>query len=89
VPTFAELGVQGYEVDLWYAFFVPTKTPNAVVNRLNSEIVAILQLPEVKDLLGKAGLDAASSTPEALGAVVAKDYPRWGAVIKRNGITAE
>jgi tripartite-type tricarboxylate transporter receptor subunit TctC len=89
VPTFAELGVKGFDVDLWYAFFVPTKTPNAVVNRLNSEIVTILQLPEVKDVLGKAGLDAASSTPEALGAVVAKDYPRWGAVIKRNGITAD
>jgi tripartite-type tricarboxylate transporter receptor subunit TctC len=89
VPTFAEAGVKGVDVDLWYAFFVPTKTPTPVVVRLNTEISAILQLPEVKDVLGKAGLDAAHSTPEALGAVVAKDYPRWGAVIRRNGITAE
>ncbi len=89
VATFAELDVKGVDVDLWYAFFVPAKTPTATVAKLNTEIAAILQLAEVKDLLGKAGMDADSSTPEALQAVVVKDYPRWGAVIKRNGITAE
>ena len=89
VATFAELGVKGVDVDLWYAFFVPAKTPNTTVIRLNTEIAAILQSADVKELLGKAGLDAESSTPEALQAVVAKDYPRWGAVIQRNGITAE
>ena len=89
VATFAELGVKGVDVDLWYAFFVPAKTPNTTVIRLNTEIAAILQSAEVKELLGKAGLDAESSTPEALQALVAKDYPRWGAVIQRNGITAE
>ncbi len=89
VPTFAEQGVKGVDVDLWYAFFVPAKAPPTVVGRLNSELVAILQQPEVRDVLGKAGMDAAHSTPPELAAVVAKDYPRWGAVIKRNGITAE
>ena len=89
VATFVELGVKGVDVDLWYAFFVPAKTPNTTVIRLNTEIAAILQSAEVKELLGKAGLDAESSTPEALQALVAKDYPRWGAVIQRNGITAE
>jgi tripartite-type tricarboxylate transporter receptor subunit TctC len=89
VATFAELGVKGVDVDLWYAFFLPVKAPSAVVSRLNSELVAILQQPEVRDLLGKAGLDAAASTPGELSTVVARDYPRWGAVIKRNGLTAE
>jgi tripartite-type tricarboxylate transporter receptor subunit TctC len=60
-----------------------------VVVRLNTEISAILQLPEVREVLGKAGLDAAHSTPAVLQDVVAKDYPRWGAVIRRNGITAD
>jgi tripartite-type tricarboxylate transporter receptor subunit TctC len=89
VPTFAELGVKGVDVDLWYAFFVPTKTPAPVLQKLNADIAAALQLPEVRELLAKAGMDAAHSTPSELQAVVAKDYPRWGAVIKRNGITAE
>lgn len=89
VATFEELGVKGVDVDLWYAFFSPAKTPPAVVNRLNTEIAAILKLPEVRELLGKAGMDAAASTPIELAELSAKDYPRWGAVIKRNGITAE
>jgi len=89
VATFEELGTQGVDVDLWYAFFLPAKTPAAVQQRLNGEIAAILKLPEVREVLGKAGMDAASSTPDELMAVVHKDYPRWGAVIRRNGIAAE
>lgn len=89
VATFEELGVKGVDVDLWYAFFTPAKTPAAVVNRLNAEMVAIMKLPEVREVLGKAGMDAASSTPGELDAVVHKDYPRWGQVIKRNSIAAE
>ncbi len=89
VATIEELGSKGVDVDMWYAFFAPGKTPPAVVSRLNTEIAAILKLPEVRDLLGRAGLDPSGSTPEELSAVVNKDYPRWGSVIKRNGISAE
>ena len=89
VATFEELGVKGVEVDLWYAFFVPAKAPAAMTQRLNNEIVAIMKLPEVREVLGKGGMDAAFSTPQELGAVAAKDYPRWGEVIRRNGIAAE
>jgi tripartite-type tricarboxylate transporter receptor subunit TctC len=89
VSTFEELGVKGVDVDLWYAFFTPAKTPVAVVNRLNTEISAIMKLPEVRDALGRAGLDAASSTTAELTDVVGKDFLRWGNVIRRNGISAE
>lgn len=89
VATFQELGVTGVEVDLWYAFFVPGKTPAPVVARLNTELAAILRQPEIHDMLGKAGMDAAASTPEELAALSAKDYPRWGEVIKRNGISGD
>ena len=89
VPTFDELGIKGVEVDLWYAFFAPAKTPAAVLARMNSEISAILMLPEVRELLGRAGMDASASTPDELTRLVGKDYPRWGEVIRRNGITAE
>ncbi len=89
VATFEELGIKGVEVDLWYAFFLPAKAPQAVTSRLNNELVAILKLPEVKEILGKGGMDAAFSTPAELGAVATKDYPRWGEVIRRNNIVAE
>ena len=89
VPTFDEMGVKRIDVDLWYAFFVPSKTPNAVVTRLNTEMAAILRQADVKEILGKAGLDAVASTPPELAAIVAKDYPRWGNVIKSKQISAE
>jgi tripartite-type tricarboxylate transporter receptor subunit TctC len=89
VSTFNEMGIKGVEVDLWYAFFTPSKTPAPVVSRLNTEIASILKLPEVTELFKRAGMDAATSTTDELTQLVAKDYPRWGEVIKRNGISAE
>ena len=89
VGTLDELGHNGVEVDMWYAFMAPAKTPAPVVARLNTEIAAILKLPEIQNQLGRAGLDAVSSSPEDLGNTMRKDYPRWGAVIKANGIKAE
>ncbi len=89
VATFEELGIKGVEVDLWYAFFAPAKAPAAVVSRLNTEIAAIMKTAEITEILKKAGMDAASSTTTELGQIVAKDYPRWGEVIKRNGISDE
>lgn len=89
VATFEEQGVKGVEVDLWYAFYAPARTPAAVVGRLNTEIAGIIRSNEVKDLLGRAGMDASASTPDELALITQKDYPRWGAVIKRNGISAE
>jgi tripartite-type tricarboxylate transporter receptor subunit TctC len=89
VPTFDEVGVKRIDVDLWYAFFLPSKTPAAVVNRLNTEMAAILRQADVKDILGKAGMDASASTPAELSAIVAKDYPRWGTVIRTKQITAD
>ena len=89
VPTFDEVGVKRVDVDLWYAFFVPTKTPSAVVSRLNNEMAAILRQNDVKDILGKAGMDAAPSSPTELAAISAKDYPRWGTVIRSKQISAD
>lgn len=89
VATIDELGVKGVNVDMWYAFFVPAKTSPAVVSRLNSEMVQVLGLPEVRELLGKAGLDAMASSPADLSGVVVRDHARWGEVIKRNGIQPE
>jgi tripartite-type tricarboxylate transporter receptor subunit TctC len=89
VPTFLELGYKDIDVDLWYAFFVPTKTPAATVSKLHADLSAIIVQPTVKEILGKAGLDASASTPEELASILAKDYPRWGRVIQLKGISGE
>ncbi len=89
VPTIREAGGKEMDVDMWYAFFAPQKTPTAVVTRLNSEIGAIMKMPEIRDVLAKAGLESDPSTPAELHTIVERDYPRWGNVIKTNNITAD
>jgi len=63
--------------------------PAPVIAKLNSELRAILAQPEAKSVFQKVGLDVASSTPEALFALMKRDYVRWGAIIRKNNITAE
>jgi tripartite-type tricarboxylate transporter receptor subunit TctC len=89
VETFVELGIKGVEVDMWYAFYAPSKTPVSVVQRLNREIVTLVNAPEIKGILAKGGMDASSSTLDELGLITKRDYQRWGEVIRRNGITAD
>jgi tripartite-type tricarboxylate transporter receptor subunit TctC len=89
IPTLQELGVTGAEVDMWYAFLAPKGAPAAVVGKLNSQLHSILELPEVKSALDKQGLDATSSSPADLKALMAKDYQRWGEVIRKRNIRAD
>ncbi len=89
VPTITEAGIPRVDVDLWYAFFAPARTPAPVLTRLNTEVAAIVNSPEVRELLGRAGMDASSSSAQELGSIVARDYPRWGNVIRSKNISAD
>ena len=89
VPTLVELGYKEIDVDLWYGFFAPARTPTATINKLNAELTSILQQPQIREILGRAGMDASTSSPDELAAIVAKDYPRWGRVIQLKNIAAE
>lgn len=89
VPTISEAGLPRIDVDLWYAFFAPARTPAPVLARLNTELTAIVSSPEVRELLSKAGMDASASSAQELGSIVARDYPRWGNVIRSKNISAD
>lgn len=86
LPTIAESGLPGYEANNWNGFFVPAKTPRPIVNRLNKEITAALNAPDIKDFLFKQGLDAAPSTPEEFTAYMKSEMAKWAKVIKAAGI---
>ncbi len=88
VPTLAELG-HPPDIDMWFGYYVPARTPDAIVHRLHDAIALALQAPEVKTVLARAGLEAESSSPEALREMTQGDYARWGEVIRRNGISAD
>lgn len=86
IPTIAEQGLPGYEVNSWYGVFVPAKTPKPVVSRLHREIVRVTALPEVKERLSRDGVEAGSSTPEALQQVVMAEKRLWTKVIREANI---
>jgi tripartite-type tricarboxylate transporter receptor subunit TctC len=89
VPTLAEQGLSGFEVDLWYALSAPAGTPKDIIDRYNVVVNEILASPEVKEQFAKQGLVPVGGTPQQLADLIAKDLPRWAKVVKDAGITPE
>ena len=89
VPTMQESGIPDFEVDSWYAMFVPAKTPRAIVDRLNAALNTVLKEPEIRDKLLAQGSEAVGGTPEQLGAVVNFELPKWAKLVKDAGIKAD
>jgi tripartite-type tricarboxylate transporter receptor subunit TctC len=86
LPTVAEAGLKGFEANNWYGLLAPAKTPRNIIDRMNKESIAVLNLPDVKDLLFKQGLDVSPSTPEAFGAYIKAEKAQWETVIKAAGL---
>ncbi len=89
VPTLAEAGLKGVDVDMWYGFFLPKGTPPEIVARLNREVAAILNTPEAKAAFEAQGLIPATSTSADLATIVARDRTRWADVVAKRGIAPE
>lgn len=89
IPTVSEAGVKGYLATNWYGMVAPAKTPAAVVNRLNRDIVAALNSPDVVKQLKDRGIDAAPSSASEYLAFAQSERKRWIPVIKAANITAE
>lgn len=89
VPTIAESGFEGFNALNWYSFMAPGKTPPAVLDKLNHEIVAVLRAPEVQAELLRHGLTPRPSTRDELGRMVADESTTWGRLIRERKITGE
>lgn len=89
IPTIAELGYPGFEVTSWYGVLVPARTPNAIVTRLNTEILKALRAPDTVEQMTRQGLDATGSSPDEFAAHLKREVPRWARVVKEAGIKAE
>lgn len=88
LPTIAEAGLPGFEADNWYGVVTTMKTPRAVIDRLNTEVVRALHAPEVKQALLTQGLEVRTSTPQEFGAYMRSEFDKWAKVIKDAGIVA-
>jgi tripartite-type tricarboxylate transporter receptor subunit TctC len=89
LPTLAETGVPGFHAVGWFGVFATAKTPQAIVNRLNSEIVALMKEPEIRDRLLAQGAEPQPGPPEDLRKYLAGEIAKWGKVIREAGIKAE
>ena len=89
VPSMSEAGVPGYDAASWYALLAPANMPNAVLERLNREVVQILRTDEVRERLAAQGLEATGSTRQELATQIREDIAKWQRVVKTAGIKIE
>lgn len=92
VPTVSESGVPGtkdFEADQWYGVVAPPGTPQQIALLLNQHVNRALQSEEVKTRLAAEGAEPAPTTPQAFGQLIAKEIPRWAAVVRRASIKVE
>lgn len=86
VPTFAEAGLPGYEAGTWAGILASAATPKDVINKLSSEIAAIMNLPDIKEQLSSQGLDPYITTPDQFSQLIRSDTARFEKVIKAANI---
>ncbi|HEV7801503.1 MAG TPA: tripartite tricarboxylate transporter substrate binding protein [Burkholderiales bacterium] len=89
LPTLAESGVPGYEYWAWQGIVAPAGTPREIVNRLNAEIVKILNTPEAREWFAEQGGEPVSDTPAGFAAYIRAEHAKWGPVIREAGIKAD
>jgi tripartite-type tricarboxylate transporter receptor subunit TctC len=89
VPTAAEAGLAGYEVDFWYALLGPGGMAGPLVERIQREAAAVLNSPDMKESLAAQGCIAIGGRPEALTALIRAEYDLWSSVVKARGVKAE
>jgi tripartite-type tricarboxylate transporter receptor subunit TctC len=89
VPTVSEAGVPGYDAVIWLGLMAPAGTPKAIVDKLNHEISAIVESPEIKERLKGQGVEADAMKPDELASLYQKETAKWAKVIRDSKIPPE
>jgi tripartite-type tricarboxylate transporter receptor subunit TctC len=89
VPTIAEAGVSGYELNSWYGILAPKQTPPDIVQKLNKALVQIVAMPEVQRQMIDGGSDPSSSTPEDFATTIKSDLEKYTKLVNDLHLTAE
>jgi tripartite-type tricarboxylate transporter receptor subunit TctC len=89
VPTMAEAGFPGIEMDQWFGMFVPARTPAPVVAKLHDELVKAVRSPDVSGKITAQGLDVMTTTPDQFAALIREESARLGKVVKDSGAKAD
>jgi tripartite-type tricarboxylate transporter receptor subunit TctC len=86
LPTIAESGLPGFAASSWHALFVPARTPQQIINKINGDAISALAEIAVRRKLEQNGYGIIGSTPEELAALLSPEIEKWGVVIKAAGI---
>ena len=86
LPTMAEAGVRGFEATTWYGVLVPAGTPQDIVARLNTELLAVLKQPETIERLTRDGIVGVGTSPQAFARFIRDEIDKWRQVIRGAGI---
>jgi len=89
IPTIAEAGLPGYDLNSWQGLLAPAGTPASIINRINKETVAVLKNPAVKDQLVSQGFEIVASSPDYLAKQLALQTPKWAKLVKESGAKVE
>jgi tripartite-type tricarboxylate transporter receptor subunit TctC len=85
LPTIAEAGVPGYEVNSWSGVIAPAGLPKPILDKLNAAVNAAIESPELKERLAQLGSESGGGTPEQFAEVIRRDSAKWAEVIRRTG----
>jgi tripartite-type tricarboxylate transporter receptor subunit TctC len=89
VPTVAEAGVPGYEATIWLGLMAPAGTPRPVIEKLNAEIVKVLNSPDIRKSWSEQGAVPIPMTPDQFDKFLREDIAKWAAVVKATGMKVE
>jgi tripartite-type tricarboxylate transporter receptor subunit TctC len=89
VPTIAEQGIPGFDVEIWFGLYAPAKTPEDIILRLNAEIRKYLSSAEAKEAFAKIGMDSSPSTPEELRARIIAEQKVFSKAVKDANLKVE
>ncbi|MBI4194073.1 MAG: tripartite tricarboxylate transporter substrate binding protein [Betaproteobacteria bacterium] len=89
LPTVAEAGVAGYEIVAWQGLFAPAGTPDDIVRKVHSDMIAVLGMPDIKQALLVQGLEAIGSTPEEFSEYIRNDLVKWARVVREANVRVD
>jgi tripartite-type tricarboxylate transporter receptor subunit TctC len=88
IPAISEY-LPKFEVELVYAIVAPARTPKAIVDKLNAQLISVLNNPEIKAQINGKGFEVVTSTPNYLGDYIKSEVAKWAPIVKKSGATAE
>lgn len=89
VPTIAEAGVPGFEVNVWYGLFAPRGTPAPIVRKISAEVSRIVQTPDMGQRMAGMGADPEGTTPTEFKAYFRQDFEKWAKVVKEAKLSSD